>query len=560
MRERRDRARHRHRDGAALVGDVGRDLRRARAAGGRRPGRRRRFTFVRSYHDHPAFVAFLAGARARGAATLSRRRARRRRRDLHRPLAPGADARRRHAALQALRLRRRRAATATACRRRPTSSPSALGLDHYPIAWQSAGRTADPWWGPPVEDVIPQLAAAGPPGGGRLLRRVRRRPPRDALRPRHRGARIAEEAGIPFARTRMPNADPAFLDVLAAGGARPPGAGAGGVSAAGDSARSWSSAAGSPASPSRTGSRRRDPAVDVTVLEAGRAAGGKLGSVEVGGLDAAGRRRLVRGAQAVGGRAVPRARRRARGAGRRSGAWLWTDSRASCRYPTDAPFGIPGDVGDRLPLAGAVRGRDAPRAPDLLRKARKGDDDDRSVRCCGGASATRRPTSPWRPLLAGLYAGDVDRLSRAGDVPRARGVGAGAGEPRSAGRRRREAARRVAARPHVPAAPRRRAAAHRRARRASRRPGPNGCVGRRPSRRARVALDGDDDRGRRRRPRDPGARGGEAAHRRRARRAAELAAHHVRLDRRRAAGLPRGHAAGPARRDRASSCRAARRR
>ena len=28
--------------------------------------------------------------------------------------------------------------------------------------------------------------------------------------------RIAEEAGIAFARTEMPNADPAFIDVLAA--------------------------------------------------------------------------------------------------------------------------------------------------------------------------------------------------------------------------------------------------------------------------------------------------------------------------------------------------------
>ena len=36
-----------------------------------------------------------------------------------------------------------------------------LGLPHHSIAWQSAGRTADPWWGPPLEDVIDGLAAEG---------------------------------------------------------------------------------------------------------------------------------------------------------------------------------------------------------------------------------------------------------------------------------------------------------------------------------------------------------------------------------------------------------------
>jgi len=31
----------------------------------------------------------------------------------------------------------------------------------YTIGWQSAGRTGDPWWGPPLEDVIRDLAANG---------------------------------------------------------------------------------------------------------------------------------------------------------------------------------------------------------------------------------------------------------------------------------------------------------------------------------------------------------------------------------------------------------------
>ena len=40
-------------------------------------------------------------------------------------------------------------------------APAELGLAHHTIAWQSAGRTADPWWGPPLEDVIDGLAAEG---------------------------------------------------------------------------------------------------------------------------------------------------------------------------------------------------------------------------------------------------------------------------------------------------------------------------------------------------------------------------------------------------------------
>ena len=108
-----------------------------------------------------------------------------------------------------------------------------------------------------------------------------------------------------------------------------------------------------------------DPAVDVTVLEAGARAGGKLSSV---------------------------------------------------RSPTstllkEAPFGIPGDVGDlfRWPGLSAAGKRRA--AQDLVRKARKGDDDESLgslLRRRFGHEATDLAVGP---LLAGLYAGDVDRLS-----------------------------------------------------------------------------------------------------------------------------------------------------
>ena len=38
-----------------------------------------------------------------------------------------------------------------------------LGLERWSVAWQSAGRTADPWIGPDVLEVMGDLAAAGTP-------------------------------------------------------------------------------------------------------------------------------------------------------------------------------------------------------------------------------------------------------------------------------------------------------------------------------------------------------------------------------------------------------------
>ena len=92
---------------------------------------------------------------------------------------------------------------------------AALDLPHHTIAWQSAGRTNDPWWGPAIEDAIPQLAAAGHPAivvcsAGFVADHL------EILYDLDIEARgIAEEAGVRFERTRMPNADPEYLDVLA---------------------------------------------------------------------------------------------------------------------------------------------------------------------------------------------------------------------------------------------------------------------------------------------------------------------------------------------------------
>jgi ferrochelatase len=89
-------------------------------------------------------------------------------------------------------------------------------VDSYWVAWQSAGRTADPWWGPSVEAMIRDLAASGHTGvvvcsAGFVADHLETLYDLDI---EARGA--AEEAGIPFRRTEMPNDDPAFIKVLAA--------------------------------------------------------------------------------------------------------------------------------------------------------------------------------------------------------------------------------------------------------------------------------------------------------------------------------------------------------
>jgi ferrochelatase len=85
----------------------------------------------------------------------------------------------------------------------------------YVYAWQSAGRTGDPWWGPTVEDAIEDAADSGHHAvvccsAGFVADHL------EVLYDLDVEARaVAERRGLAFARTEMPNADPAFVDVLA---------------------------------------------------------------------------------------------------------------------------------------------------------------------------------------------------------------------------------------------------------------------------------------------------------------------------------------------------------
>ena len=93
-------------------------------------------------------------------------------------------------------------------------SPRA-GIENFRIAWQSAGRTSDPWWGPPVEDVIRELAAEGHRSAvvcsaGFVADHLEILYDLDI-----EAAEVAGEAGIRLVRTEMPNTDPRFIAALA---------------------------------------------------------------------------------------------------------------------------------------------------------------------------------------------------------------------------------------------------------------------------------------------------------------------------------------------------------
>lgn len=92
-----------------------------------------------------------------------------------------------------------------------------LGLKKWTTGWQSAGRTKDPWIGPDIVDVIEAVADDGEqsvvicPCGFVA----------DHLEVLYdvdiQAAAAAARRGLAFARTRSPNDDRGFLDMLAGG-------------------------------------------------------------------------------------------------------------------------------------------------------------------------------------------------------------------------------------------------------------------------------------------------------------------------------------------------------
>lgn len=149
---------------------------------------------------------------------------------------------------------------------------------------------------------------------------------------------------------------------------------------------------------------------EVTVLEAGAAPGGKLRSVDVAGLE------LEAGPDSLLAR-KPAAVRLAEelGLGDELVAagtgvtFIWSDG-GLLRFPS-GPFGITTDMGELWRWPGMSRRGKIRAAVDLVRRPRKrsGDESVGSlIRRRLGSEATDALVAP---LLGGLFAGDVDRLS-----------------------------------------------------------------------------------------------------------------------------------------------------
>jgi oxygen-dependent protoporphyrinogen oxidase len=166
-----------------------------------------------------------------------------------------------------------------------------------------------------------------------------------------------------------------------------------------------------------TAYRLMNAGVDVTVREASERVGGKLAQIRVGDLE------LEAGADAFVARkpwAVDLCRQLGLGGELISpganGAYLWTD-RGLVPFAKDAPFGIPGDVGDVLRWPGLSRAGRRRALQDLLRAKRKSDHEETLGALLRRRLGDEATDFAVAPLLAGLYAGDVDRLSALATFP-----------------------------------------------------------------------------------------------------------------------------------------------
>jgi ferrochelatase len=92
----------------------------------------------------------------------------------------------------------------------------AAGLRRWQVAWQSAGRTPEPWLGPDIRDAVRQLAESGGCAGvvvcpiGFVTDHLEVLYDIDVEL-----AAVATEVGLPMARTASLNDDPRFIAVLA---------------------------------------------------------------------------------------------------------------------------------------------------------------------------------------------------------------------------------------------------------------------------------------------------------------------------------------------------------
>jgi len=91
-----------------------------------------------------------------------------------------------------------------------------LGLTSWSQAWQSAGRTPEPWRGPDVLDELRRLAAEGGTDGVLVCAQGFTADHLEVLYDLDIETRaVADELGLAFARTRSLNDDDAVMDALA---------------------------------------------------------------------------------------------------------------------------------------------------------------------------------------------------------------------------------------------------------------------------------------------------------------------------------------------------------
>lgn len=183
---------------------VGSYVERVRAAletGERDPGSA--WTFIESWHDHPLFIEVLASRVERAMSGLP-------------PKERGGAAVVFSAHSLPARILEEGDPYASQLLDTADQVAERLGLAPYTTAWQSAGRTPEPWLGPELSDVIRDLAAAGHPAVvvcpcGFVSDHLEILYDLDI-----EAQEVARQAGIRLVRTKSLNADPDFIRALAA--------------------------------------------------------------------------------------------------------------------------------------------------------------------------------------------------------------------------------------------------------------------------------------------------------------------------------------------------------
>src|SRR5205085_5794168 len=258
----------------------------------------------------------------------------------------------------------------------------------------------------------------GTPRGGVLLGRVRLGPPGGPLRPRNRGASVCREPRAGVRPDRDAQRRPRVREGPRAGDRGPSREGlwdGGRVTGSGVRSRHVVVVGGGITglvAAYRLAKSSNGVPIDVTLLEASRTLGGKLRTIEVGGarVEAGADSFVVRKPWAVdlckelglhAQLVIPGA----------SGAFVWVRGRL-VPFPEPSAFGIPTTVGELVRWPGLSLGGRARAALDLWRRRRRRGDEDESL---GSLVSRRLGREALRalvaPLLAGLYAGDPDRLS-----------------------------------------------------------------------------------------------------------------------------------------------------